>query len=170
MRGMQTDPNPYAPARVVAEHLRALYEELDRGLDALLLAHPGSSCCECGTCCSFPPGVPVLYATVLEHAYLASEPPPAQADLPERACPYFEHDTNFCTARERRPVACRTHFCDEAMGKKAAREATQDLYDSAHVELRRISDAHGIEWDCASVIDRLSRPPTRAFGRTSSGG
>lgn len=163
---MQTDPNPYAPARVAAEHLRGLYEELDRRLDALLSAHPGSSCCECGTCCTFPPGAPVLYATALEHAYLASEPPPAQAGLPEGACPYFEHDTSFCTARERRPVACRTHFCDEAMAAKAAREAAQDLYEWAHAELRRISDAHGLEWNYAPVIDRLSRPPTRALSRT----
>jgi Fe-S-cluster containining protein len=155
MRETQADPNPCAPARVAPEHLRALYEELDRRLDALLSAHPGSSCRECGTCCTFPPGAPVLYATTLEHAYLASHPPPAQAGLPEGTCPYFEHDTSFCTARERRPVACRTHFCDESMAERAAREATQDLYEWAHAELRRISEAHGLEWDSAPVIDSL---------------
>jgi len=155
MRGMRTDPNPCAPACAVPGHIRALYEELDRRIEALLSAHPGSSCRECGACCTFPPGAPVLYATALEHVYLASSPPPAQADLPEGACPYFERDTSFCTAHERRPAVCRTHFCDDAMAEKAAREAAQDLCEWAHAELRRISDAHGIEWGYASVMDSL---------------
>ena len=166
MRRRQTCSDPYVPARAVAEHLRALYEELDRRLDALLSAHPGSSCCECGACCTFPPGAPVLFATALEHAYLASEPPPIQAGLLDGTCPYCEHDTSFCTARERRPVTCRTHFCDEAMAEKAAREAAQDLSEWAHAALRRISDAHCLDWNFVAVTDRLSQPPTRTLSRT----
>ncbi len=162
MRGMRTDSNPDAPARVVAEHLRTLYEELDRRLDALLLAHPGSSCRECGTCCTFPPGSPVLYATALEHAYLASKPPPAQAGLPEDTCPYFERDTSFCTAHERRPVACHTHFCDEAMADGAVSEAVQGLFEWAHAELRRISDAHGLEWGHTGTAYHLGEEASAA--------
>ncbi len=149
-----TPPAPDLPAEAV-QCLRSLYDELDGKLDLLLARHPGSGCRECGRCCTFPPGSPVLYATALEQAYLAVEPPPLDARLPEGACPYFELDTSFCTGRERRTIACRTHFCDEASPSKAAREEAQDLYEWALSVLRGISDAHGLEWGYATVIDRL---------------
>ncbi|MHC5053839.1 MAG: hypothetical protein ACYTKD_03875 [Planctomycetota bacterium] len=136
-------------------HLRALYDELDGEIDRLLARHPTSQCRECGTCCTFPPGAPVLYATALEHAYLASEPPPMQAGLGEGTCPYVEIETSYCMARGRRTLGCRTHFCDDAMPEKAAREEAQDLYERALGRLREVSEAHGIRWGYAPVIDRL---------------
>ena len=153
---MKTDPDCCPVARDAAEHVRAFYEELDRRLDALLSVHPGASCRECGTCCIFLPGVPVLYATVLEHAYLAPELPPPRAGLPEGACPCLDLDTRLCTARGRRPVVCRMHFCDDVLVERAAREAARDLSEWAYAELHRISDANGFAWECASVTDRPS--------------
>jgi len=135
--------------------LRGVYEELDARIDLLRARFPDSSCRECGTCCTFPPGAPVLYATRLEHAYLASEPPPMQAGLGEGECPYHEAGSNLCTARERRTVSCRTHFCDEAMPEKAAREAAQDLCEWALDRLREISAEFDIPWDYGPVVDRL---------------
>jgi hypothetical protein len=136
-----------------AGRLRALYDELDRGIYAVLAAHPHSACRACGICCTFPEGVPVLYATAVEHAFLSSEPPEPQDGLVEGRCPYVESDTQLCAARERRPSVCRTHFCDAAVVPRPAREAMQDLYDWAQVELRTISEAHGFAWEYVAVTD-----------------
>ena len=155
MKERPADSPDFDPRTEAVAQLRALYDELDREIDRLLARHPASQCRECGTCCTFPPGAPVLYSTELEHAYLASEPPPMQAGLGEGTCPYLEIDTCYCTARARRTVGCRTHFCDEAMPEKAAREEAQDLYERALGRLREISAVHGIERGYAPVIDRL---------------
>ena len=151
-----TEPPSNPPRFAEAfERLHAVYAELDGRIDRLHERHPDSRCRECGTCCTFPPGAPILYATELEHAYLASEPPPLQAGLGEGTCPYHEVGSNYCTARERRTISCRTHFCDDAMPEKAAREEAQDLCEWALDRLREISVAHDVEWGYCPVVDLL---------------
>jgi hypothetical protein len=139
----------------VVARLRAVYDELDAKVDSLHARHERSRCRECGTCCTFPTGAPVLYATDIEHTYLVSEPPPLQVGLPEGTCPYFEVDTSYCTARERRTISCRTHFCDDAMPVKKAREEAQALCEWALDRLREISVEFDLGWDYGPVIDRL---------------
>jgi hypothetical protein len=151
---MKTDRDCRVPARDAAAHLYALYEELDRRVDALLSGRPGTRCRRCGACCIFPPGVPVLYATALEHAHLVPEVAVRRAPLPEGACYCLDPDTHLCTARANRPIVCRTHFCDEVLVEGAARLAMQRLDEWAYDELRRISDAHGFEWRHMSITDR----------------
>ncbi len=135
--------------------LRLVYAELDRGI-ASLLRDSGGACRACGRCCTFPTGAPVLYATALEREYLASVPPGDHGPLPNGACPYLDVETKRCTARERRTVGCRTHFCAEAVGDERAREAAHALGERALAEIRRIVSAHGVEWDYAPVVERLA--------------
>jgi hypothetical protein len=152
---MSKSPPDIARLADAFERIHSVYAELDREIDRLHERHPDSRCRECGECCTFPQGAPILYATALEHAYLASEPPPIQAGLAEGTCPYQEVGSDYCTARERRTISCRTHFCDDAMRAKAAREEAQDLCEWALDRLREISRASGIEWGYGPVVDRL---------------
>ncbi|MHC4199624.1 MAG: YkgJ family cysteine cluster protein [Planctomycetota bacterium] len=147
--------------------LRLVYAELDGGI-ASLLRDSGGACRACGRCCTFPTGSPVLYATALEREYLASGAArtPRKAVLgalrrswrpggTDGACPYLDVETKRCTARERRTVGCRTHFCAEAVANESAREAAHALAERALAEIRRIAGTHGIEWDYAPVVERL---------------
>ncbi len=134
--------------------LESTYKELDRGLD-LLLQESGAACRECGRCCTFPPGSPVLYATAIEHAYLAAGWPPAERELPPGTCPFVDETTRLCTARERRPVGCRTYFCEKALPSADARAEAEALAERALAEIRRIAEEHGLEWDYAPLVDRL---------------
>jgi Fe-S-cluster containining protein len=145
--------------------LRALYAELDREIGGVLRESAGASCRACGECCSFPPQGPVLYATAPERELLASAPPPpgtpacaaggvAAGRHPDGACPYLRETK--CTARERRPVGCRTHFCPSALPPPEAREACEALGGKALAEIRGIVERHGLPWDYAPVVERLA--------------
>ncbi len=55
------------------------------------------------------------------------------------SCPYQEG--NLCTAREARPLGCRTHFCDPGTGALGRR-----LHVGALDEIRRIAHEYGYAW------------------------
>jgi hypothetical protein len=130
--------------------IEAVYAEFDEGLGGL-----GARCGACGRCCTFPPENPVLYATALERAYLAEKPPPRREGLPARACPYLDARSGRCTARDRRPVGCRTYFCEGALPDARAREAARELGERALAGLRRIVARRGLDWDYAPAVERL---------------
>ena len=104
-------------------------------------------CRRCGRCCRFEDGI-VLCATKLERACLFSVPPPRPAELPG-VCPYLVGSD--CSARERRTLGCRTYFCRG--GDSARRE---ELHEEMLHRLADISSRHGIDWDYAPVMERLS--------------
>lgn len=141
-----------ASAEVVAK-LIAVYAVLDRETAAL-----GASCKACGECCTFPAGGPVLYATMLERSVLSSVAASEGEDLLPGACPYWDATTKRCTARQRRVVGCRTHFCDDALASPTLRAAAHELCEAALDDIRRICEEHGLAWDYAGVIERLPRP------------
>lgn len=102
--GISPLPDPVAQERAFAE-LEVLYAELD----AEVSAH--SPRCELsGRCCRFEEAGHVLYATALETDYAVRQHPEAHAPEAEGRCPY--HVRGLCTAREGRPLGCRTYFCD----------------------------------------------------------
>ncbi len=138
----------------VFRELRALYAELDREIGSVLQENAAASCRACGECCGFPPQGPVLYATAPERELLTQTPPPP-GTYPEGACPYLRESK--CTARERRPVGCRTHFCSSALPPAEAREACEGLGEKALAEIRGIVERHGLPWDYAPVVDRTAR-------------
>ncbi len=143
----------------VFRRLRAVYAELDRRIAAVLARNAGAGCLRCGTCCTFLPKCDVLYATALEREFLASVPPPP-GECPEGACPYLRGGR--CTARERRTVGCRAHFCTSVLPAQEAREECREVGEEALAGIRGIVEEHGIEWDYAPVVERLA---ARGIGR-----
>ncbi len=87
------------------EALALLYEEVDA-----FVQKSRAVCILRGACCRFEEAGHELFATALEADYAAAQegsaPPP---EAPGR-CPY--HVAGRCTAREGRPLGCRTYFCD----------------------------------------------------------
>ena len=162
----------------VFRSLRAVYAELDRGIAAVLARNAGAGCLRCGTCCTFLPKGDVLYATAPERDFLASVPPPsgfataepgfalaAPGEYPEGACPYLRGGK--CTARARRTVGCRAHFCASVLPAQEAREECREIGEKALAGIggiRGIVKEHGIEWDYAPVGERLA---ARGIGRSS---
>lgn len=99
-------PVPAARAQEQAfELLAILYSELDHEIRA----HT-PRCEMSGLCCRFEEADHVLYATALETDYAVAQHPKAPAPEAPGRCPY--HVKGICTAREGRPIGCRTYFCD----------------------------------------------------------
>jgi len=85
--------------------LEAIYRDVARFVE---MAAP--ICIVRGKCCRFEEVGHRLYATRLEADYAADRQPSAPAPEAEGRCPY--HVKGLCTAREARPLGCRTYFCD----------------------------------------------------------
>jgi len=100
-------------APVVAGEKRALafaaLERLYAEFEALLeRARP--VCIRRGVCCRFEEAGHELFATGLEADYAAARHPDAPPPEAEGRCPY--HVRGRCTAREGRPLGCRSYHCD----------------------------------------------------------
>ncbi|QDU62548.1 hypothetical protein Pan216_34150 [Planctomycetes bacterium Pan216] len=93
------------------EKLISLYESIDEQI-----SEAGPRCEASGKCCRFKEFDHTLFLTEPE-AELLLEPglPPGPHDG-TIGCPY--QVGGLCTARERRPVACRTFFCDPSFEEK----------------------------------------------------
>lgn len=114
--GIRVEPTE-GQRRAAFARLEALYAELEE-----LLAAVRPVCIARGVCCRFEEADHVLYATGLEADYAASRHPEAPAPEAEGRCPY--HVKGRCTAREGRPLGCRTYYCDPSMSD--ALEATHE--------------------------------------------
>lgn len=128
--GIEPLPAPEA-ARAAQEELAALYAEVDAFVER---AQP--VCIVRGVCCRFEEAEHVLYASALEADHAARLHPEAPPPEAEGRCPY--HVGGRCTAREGRPLGCRTYFCDPN---------TQSVLQEAHEHflgrLREIEARHG---------------------------
>ncbi len=98
--------------------LEELYAELQREIEA---SH--AVCIMRGVCCRFEEAGHELFATALEADYAAERLPDAPAPEAPGRCPY--HVGGSCTAREGRPLGCRTYFCDTR---------TTDVLEEVHAE------------------------------------
>jgi Fe-S-cluster containining protein len=125
-----------------AEELLALYRELDAELVPLQ-----SSCRACGRCCDFSTHGHVLYATLLERQVLAAAGPGESAER-GLICQYLEG--RECTARENRPLGCRTHYCQAEAGERG-----RELYEKYRKRLAEISRRHELAWDYRPVLECL---------------
>ena len=102
---MQTSETPTWWTPAIRDELEALYREVDREI-----RDTGVVCWTRGLCCDFEKVDHVLYATAIEIAYVREERPgpfPSGSVL----CPFWTN--GLCGFRERRPLGCRTYFCDE---------------------------------------------------------
>ncbi len=142
--------------------LEALYADVR---DAIARRAP--ACWASGRCCNFAASGHRLYATGLEAAYAlspmalgeavgqgSSAGPLAATDasgavlltLPQVAaarargdCPFLA--ANLCAIHDRKPLACRTFFCD-----RTARAWQEDLTERSMSRLRAIHDEHAIPY------------------------
>ena len=118
---------PVAEVRAAAfQAVQALYDELD----ATIASHR-PLCTQRGTCCRFEDAGHELFATALESDYAAHCHPAAPAPEAPGRCPY--HVAGACTAREGRPIGCRTYFCDPR-----TESALQEVHEDFLARLRRI--------------------------------
>lgn len=128
--GITPLPDPAAREEALAA-LQALLEEVD----AEVASH--SPRCELsGRCCRFEEVDHLLYATGLEADLAASRHPVAPPPEAEGRCPY--HVGGLCTAREGRPLGCRTYFCDDR-----TTEPLQELHERMLGRIRELERRHG---------------------------
>ena len=122
----------------------ALYEQLDREIAA-----KAPLCTNRGECCRFGAFGHRLYVTQVEWRYFR-ERQAARGFLPviDDVCPY--QVDGRCTAREHRPLGCRVYFCDAN-----SREWQPDMYERYLAALKRVGDAHDIEYRYAEWLATL---------------
>ena len=111
--------------------LEALYAELDR-----VVERSRSVCLARGLCCRFEEAGHDLFATGLEADFAAARRPDAPPPEAPGRCPY--HVEGRCTAREARPIGCRTYFCDPG-----GEEALAAVHEEFLGRLRAIERRHG---------------------------
>ena len=102
--GIAVRPDAQLAERAFAA-LEALYAEVDAFVE-----RSRAVCIGRGVCCRFEDAGHELYATALEADYAAQRHPEAPPPEAPGRCPY--HVQGRCTAREGRPLGCRTYFCD----------------------------------------------------------
>ena len=117
----------------------AIYRDADAEVSAL-----GAACWARGDCCDFTRADHRLYASGLEAAY-ARETPAGPRNPEESLCPYWID--RRCTARERRPLGCRTYFCDPRY-----RVALEAIHENHLRRLRELSDNHAFPWSYAEFV------------------
>ena len=123
--GIRVLPDPALQQKAFAQ-LEELYAELDQEI-----AQYKPRCEMSGLCCRFEEADHVLYATALETDYATAKHPSAPPPALEGRCPH--HVDGICTAREGRPIGCRTYFCDPT-----TEQALLDVHERYLARLRKL--------------------------------
>jgi hypothetical protein len=92
-----------------------------------------------GACCKFDLAGHRLYISTGELALLCRQPPPAPARYHKLRCPYQRGPR--CLGRPRRPLGCRTYFCDPALVGWYAQ-----TYETFHLRIRQLHDQFRIDY------------------------
>lgn len=115
--------------------LSLLCDELDEEI-----ASAAPVCRASGRCCRFREYGHTLFLTRLEAERLLEQGLPPGSEISDAGCPY--QIGGLCTARERRPTACRIYFCDPTF-----QERQQDLSEGYIQRLKNLHDRHGLPWE-----------------------
>jgi hypothetical protein len=94
------------------------------------IANMGASCMGGGCCCKFDLAGHRLYVSTAELALLGQSPPPDLDLCKVNRCPYQKNSR--CLARSRRPLGCRTFFCQSPQNR-----AFHELYEYSHLLVRQ---------------------------------
>jgi Fe-S-cluster containining protein len=141
------------------EELEQLYAEVER-----VVANSRAVCLARGVCCRFEEAGHELYATALEAEYALARHPERPAPEAPGRCPYhrssLERPGGTCTAREGRPLGCRTYFCDPGPG--AALEVEHEAFLR---RVREIEARHGLPAAYARFPELLERRAAGALER-----
>ena len=142
-------PSAAPPASSLDEQGAQALAELYARLDAEIAA-AGASCDACGNCCDFQRAGHRLYVSTAELARLASVRPAARGTCTPLHCPY--HLADACTARNRRPLGCRVHFC-----RPPAPQWCEQIYERYHRDIRALHEARGIPYRYVELTAALAR-------------
>lgn len=130
------------------QQIQELYAEVDREID------PHQHLCKMrGICCDFPKAPHTLFASELEVRFALELAPPdwqPQGEL----CPFWRE--GLCTAREFRPLGCRTYFCDPSWAEQG-----DEVYERFHRRLQTLAAAVGVPYRYEPWVSRLQREGTR---------
>lgn len=126
------------------QELEAIYRQVDAEVQAT-----GVTCWVRGLCCDFEKLEHVLYASSIELAF-AEEALPPGLEPAGRLCPFWRD--RLCTLRERRPLGCRTYFCD-ARG----RDRREDIYERYYDRLKALARRLGLPWTYQPFVESLRR-------------
>lgn len=147
--GIRPEVDAAARARAF-ERLEALYADVER-----VVANSRAVCLARGVCCRFEEAGHRLYATALEADYAVAKHPDAPAPEAPGRCPY--HVEGRCTAREGRPLGCRTYFCDAGPGA-----ALEEEHEAFLARIREIERDAGYEATYANFCELVR---VRGVGR-----
>jgi Fe-S-cluster containining protein len=102
-----------------------------------------------GQCCDFEAAGHRLYASRIEAERFAAGVDLTDWDPATGLCPAWKD--RRCTAREGRPSACRTYFCDPVY-----EDATGELSERYITRLKWLHDKHGRPWEYRDWIAHLA--------------
>jgi Fe-S-cluster containining protein len=122
--------------------LEAIYRDVDAATRSL-----GVGCWARGDCCDFDRCDHVLYASSVELAYVREKHPEA-FPAHDALCPFWKEGK--CTERERRPLGCRTYFCD-----RRYRNELEALHESHYRRIRDLAARLGLAWAYAPFVASL---------------
>jgi hypothetical protein len=125
--------------------LDLLLQELDYEVADL-----GARCWLSGDCCDFDAAGHRLFVSEIEARRFAKGVDLAGWDPASRTCPAWKD--RRCTAREHRPLACRTYFCDPAFT-----ERVHTLTERYVTRLKWLHEKHGLAWDYRDFLDHVAR-------------
>jgi len=124
--------------------LDLLLQELDYEVKDL-----GARCWLSGDCCDFDAAGHRLFTSEIEARRFAKGVDLAGWDPASRRCPAWKN--RRCTAREHRPLACRTYFCDPNFT-----ERTRELTERYVTRLKWLHEKHRLAWDYRDFLEHLA--------------
>jgi hypothetical protein len=133
------------------DELRALYRELDAAI-----RERGPVCELSGRCCRFEEYGHTLFVSAPEAALLVADAPAPSRPLDDGATCPWQDASGRCTAREARPLGCRTYFCDPAY-----QGAMPEVSEAFVARLKALVDRLGLPWDYAPLHRHLARAESR---------
>jgi hypothetical protein len=110
--------------------------DLYRSVDAEI-AGENPKCDVSGRCCRFTEYGHTLFLSAIEAELLFEREPEAKSGA---ECPY--QINGLCTARERRPLGCRTYFCDPNFAARMP-----EIAEAAVGRLKALHNFWGRAWD-----------------------
>ncbi len=129
------------PATLAGE-LASIYQDLDREVRTL-----GVACWARGDCCDFERCDHRLYASSVEIEFVMEKrgaSHPGESSL----CPFWLE--GMCTERERRPLGCRTYFCD-----RRYKDPLESLHEKYLGRIQRAAQAHGYAWSYRPFVTAM---------------
>ncbi len=138
--------NPRARKTELSAEAAAALEDIYRRVDKEV-SGSGVECWQRGDCCNFEKVDHTLFASSLEVGYV-KEKHPAPFPAGSILCPFWEE--GLCVERERRPLGCRTYFCDGNYSRQL-----QAIYEKHHAEIRKLAERFELPYSYGPFVAAL---------------